>query len=303
MSKVIILDGGMSRELMRLNAPFRQPEWSALALIEAPNLVEQVHAEFAAAGAQILTTDSYALVPFHIGEERFHNSGEKLAAEAGRVARNAADASETAVVAGSLPPLFGSYEPEKFNPELAPRYIEILVRGLAQFVDIWLGETFSLIAEAEVVVKATANTNKPVWIAFTLDESEDGPPRLRSGELVKDAAQWALKSGVRALLFNCSRPEVVDDAVRTAKEVVADKLRIGVYANAFEPKPKMEQANEGVSETRQDLNPVHYAEYAKRWRESGASILGGCCGIGCEHIRELAATFKDQAASHEELLK
>lgn len=303
MSNVIILDGGMSRELMRLNAPFRQPEWSALALMETPNLVEQAHAEFAAAGAQILTTNSYALVPFHIGEERFHSNGEKLAADAGRLARNAADASKTAVVAGSLPPLFGSYEPEKFNPELAPSYIEVLVRGMSSFVDIWLGETFSLIAEAELVVKATANTKKPVWVAFTLDESDEGPSRLRSGELVKDAAQWALESGVRALLFNCSRPEVVDDAIRVSRQVVGDKVRIGAYANAFEPKPKMHQANEEVSDTRQDLTPAHYADYAKRWRESGADILGGCCGIGCEHIRHLAATFKDQAATFEELLK
>jgi S-methylmethionine-dependent homocysteine/selenocysteine methylase len=87
MFKVILLDGGMSRELIRLNAPFRQPEWSSLALMEIPHVVEQVHAEFAAAGAQVLTTNSYALVPFHIGEERFFKQGEKLAANAGRLAR------------------------------------------------------------------------------------------------------------------------------------------------------------------------------------------------------------------------
>lgn len=303
MSKVIILDGGMSRELMRLNAPFRQPEWSALALMEAPQLVEQVHVEFVAAGAQVLTTDSYALVPFHIGEERFFQHGEKLAADAGHLARKAADAARKVVVAGSLPPLFGSYEPNKFQPGIAPAYIDILVRGLSPFVDIWLGETLSLIAEAGVVVKATKKTNKPVWIAFTLNESDDGPPSLRSGELVKDAARWALDSGIKALLFNCCRPEVIDAAVRVAKEVVGESVRIGAYANSFEPKPKMHQANEVVSGIREDLNPAQYGEYAKRWTESGASIVGGCCGIGCEHIRVLAATCKDRRADFEEILK
>ncbi|KAM0704550.1 hypothetical protein Q7P35_008784 [Cladosporium inversicolor] len=273
MSKIIILDGGMSRELMRLNAPFRQPEWSALALMEAPQLVEQVHVEFAAAGAQVLTTDSYALVPFHIGEERFLQHGEKLAADAGRLARKAADTAGQVVVAGSLPPLFGSYEPDKFQPGIAPAYIDILVRGLSPFVDVWLGETLSLIAEAEVVVTATKKSTKPVWIAFTLDESDDGPPSLRSGELVKEAARWALHSGVKALLFNCCRPEVIDAAVRVAKEVVSENVRIGAYANSFEPKPKMHQANEVVSGIREDLNPAQYGEYAKRWTESGASIL------------------------------
>jgi S-methylmethionine-dependent homocysteine/selenocysteine methylase len=303
MSKIIILDGGMSRELMHLNAPFRQPEWSALALMDAPHLVEQVHGEFAVAGAQVLTTNSYALVPFHIGEERFFQDGEKLAADAGRLARNAADvAAGKAVVAGSLPPLFGSYEPDKFQPSLAPKYIDVLVRGLSPFVDMWLGETLSLISEAEVVLTATKDTKKPVWIAFTLDESDDSPPSLRSGELVKDAARWALNHGVKALLFNCCRPEVVDAAIRVAKEVLSEKVLIGAYANSFEPKPKMHRANEVVSGIREDLDPTQYAEYATQWVQSGASVVGGCCGIGCEHIRHLAATFKDRLVDQGELL-
>ena len=71
MGDIRILDGGMSRELQRLGAELKQPEWSALALINAPDIVRQVHAEFIDAGADVVTTNSYALVPFHIGEERF----------------------------------------------------------------------------------------------------------------------------------------------------------------------------------------------------------------------------------------
>ena len=46
-----ILDGGMGRELARIGAPFRQPEWSALALIEGPDWVERAHRNFVEAGA------------------------------------------------------------------------------------------------------------------------------------------------------------------------------------------------------------------------------------------------------------
>nr|WP_282707111.1 homocysteine S-methyltransferase family protein [Cereibacter changlensis] len=77
---MILLDGGMGRELERSGAPFRQPEWSALALIEAPEAVARVHEGFIRAGAQVITTNSYALVPFHIGEARFAAEGERLAA-------------------------------------------------------------------------------------------------------------------------------------------------------------------------------------------------------------------------------
>lgn len=68
---VLILDGGMGRELKAMGAPFRQPEWSALALMEAPHMVTAAHAAFVRAGADVITTNSYAVVPFHIGEERF----------------------------------------------------------------------------------------------------------------------------------------------------------------------------------------------------------------------------------------
>ena len=53
-SNVLILDGGLGRELERVGAPFRQPEWSALSLMEAPDLVAQVHQNFVDAGAKLL---------------------------------------------------------------------------------------------------------------------------------------------------------------------------------------------------------------------------------------------------------
>ncbi len=76
---ITLLDGGMGRELERMGAPFRQPEWSALPLIEGPDYVRRAHAAFIAAGAQVITTNSYAVVPFHLGAERFAAKGLVLA--------------------------------------------------------------------------------------------------------------------------------------------------------------------------------------------------------------------------------
>ena len=110
-----VLDGGMGRELARRGAPFRQPEWSALALMEASETVREVHQAYAASGARVITTNSYALVPFHIGAERFAAEGERLAALAGQLAREVADEQGAVQVAGSLPPLFGSYRADLFD--------------------------------------------------------------------------------------------------------------------------------------------------------------------------------------------
>jgi len=117
MAEIRILDGGMSRELVRLGAELRQPEWSASALWEAPAKVRQVHEEFIDAGAGMITTNSYALVPFHIGEDRFREEGASLIALSGRLAREAAASrpGRDVIVAGSLPPIFGSYEPQLFD--------------------------------------------------------------------------------------------------------------------------------------------------------------------------------------------
>ncbi|WP_179040366.1 homocysteine S-methyltransferase family protein [Rhizobium leguminosarum] len=300
MSTTRILDGGMSRELLRLGAELKQPEWSALALMNSPDIVREVHQEFIAAGAQIITTNSYALVPFHIGEERFWTEGPALIRLAGRLARDAADAAtdRKALVAGSLPPIFGSYEPQNFEPLRVQDYLGVLVENLAPFVDIWLGETLGLIAEGEAVRKAVAASGKPLWISFTLADDEaaikGGEPKLRSGESVEDAASWAVSSGAEAFLFNCSKPEVMQAAVETAARVFRKMdapIEVGVYANAFEGETGEAAANEGLHDTRDDLNDDTYSRFACSWAEAGATIIGGCCGIGAAHIHRLRKTL------------
>ena len=306
MSKLTILDGGMSRELLRLGAELKQPEWSALALINSPEIVRQVHEEFIEAGADVVTTNSYALVPFHIGEERFQKDGARLISLSGELARAAADACKDRKirVAGSLPPIFGSYEPQNFDPSRVQTYLKVLVDNLAPHVDVWLGETLSLIAEGEAVRQAVAGTDKPLWISFTLDDDANRAspdvPTLRSGETVEAAARWAAQSGAEALLFNCSKPEIMRAAVETAKQVMKAEgadLEIGVYANAFEGEQGESAANEGLHATREDLNDAAYSRFACSWVDAGASMVGGCCGIGAAHIHRLKQALTGASAA------
>jgi S-methylmethionine-dependent homocysteine/selenocysteine methylase len=289
MQTFTILDGGMGRELKRSGAPFRQPEWSALALIEAPEAVLGVHRAYVAAGAQVITTNSYALVPFHIGAERFEREARDLADLAGRLAQQAADEAPagTVRVAASLPPLFGSYRPDLFDAGQAGLLLAPLIAGLAAHADIWLAETLSSTAEARAVIAALSGDERPLWLSFTLDdEAMDG--RLRSGEPVEDAARLALACGAQAILFNCSQPEVMEGAISAALKE-ARSIAVGVYANAFPPQTKDAQANETLLELRADLDPAGYAAWVQKWLTAGASIAGGCCGIGPEHIAALAA--------------
>jgi len=288
---LLILDGGTGRELARSGAPFRQPEWSALALIEGPQFVSAVHRSYVDAGADVITTNSYALVPFHIGEDRFVAEGAALAALAGRLAREVADAAQRKVhVAGSLPPVCGSYRPDLVDLERARPVLAVLVAALAPNVDHWLAETLSSLTEARLAAEMTAATAKPLWLSFTLEDEKPGSePALRSGESVAEAARLARELGAAALLFNCSQPEVMEAAIRAAQAELGpgSLIRLGVYANAFPPMAADAEANTALCPIREDLTPEGYGRFAHAWHAAGASILGGCCGIGPEHIAAL----------------
>lgn len=288
---ITILDGGTGRELQRLGAPFRQPEWSALALMEAPEFVGQAHDRFATAGAEVITTNSYAIVPFHIGADRFAAEGLKLAKRAGEQARLIADR-HAIKVAGSLPPSMGSYRADLFDAKAATAIVSTLIEGLEPFVDIWLAETLSCLDEAQLVGELLARDVRPLWLSFTLND--EAPAQLRSGESIADAARLARAQGAAAMLLNCSAPEVMDEAVQIARDALQDsEIRIGVYANGFAHSEAVVGANEGLRDIRADLGPDRYLAFARQWVASGASIVGGCCGIGPEHISALADGLKE----------
>jgi homocysteine S-methyltransferase len=299
-TRITILDGGTGRELRRMGAPFRQPEWSALALLEAPEFVTRVHQAFIAAGADVITTNSYAVVPFHIGAERFGRDGLRLAELAGRLARAAADGTTRRVqVAGSLPPICGSYRAEWFDPVVARPVLATLVGGLRPYVDHWLAETLSSIEEAELVRDVIGSDGKPLWLSFTLNDrpSPSHEPRLRSGQPAVAAVAAAAHLGAEAVLFNCSQPEVMGAAVSSARRRIleltgdAHRLRLGVYANAFPAVRPEAEANSDLLEIRGDLTPEGYLAWANDWIERGADIVGGCCGIGPEHIRAIGESI------------
>ncbi|MBV9346072.1 MAG: homocysteine S-methyltransferase family protein [Gammaproteobacteria bacterium] len=288
---ILLLDGGTGRELLRRGAPFRQPEWSALALMEGPAFVSEVHRSYIRAGAQVITTNSYALVPFHIGPDRFARDGSRLAALAGSLAREAADEAPGPVrVAGSLPPVCGSYRPDLFDVDEARPVLARLVAALEPYVDLWLSETVSSGAEMELMQERVSHSRHPWWVSYTLadEPTSSAEPQLRSGESVTMAVAHAAQRGAQAVLFNCCQPEVIARAMpaarRTLDATATADVRLGGYANAFAPQGQTAAANAGLSALRADLDPPQYLRWVWQWLRDGADTVGGCCGVGPEHI-------------------
>jgi S-methylmethionine-dependent homocysteine/selenocysteine methylase len=286
-SNVVILDGGLGRELERVGAPFRQPEWSALSLMEAPDLVAQVHHNFVDAGAKIITTNTYALVPFHIGQKQFDEQAFSLAERAASIASTVAKKNDISV-AGCIPPAFGSYKPELFCAEQLSSILLPLIEAQTPYIDFWLVETVSSVEEASAVTSLIKeHSSKPIWLSYSLSNRHNfsNPVTLRSGESLN--AILPTLDNLDAVLFNCSQPEEMEAAI-TFTHLHNTDMNIGVYANSFSEHVRKHDANEMLSTLREDVTPEKYLAYAQTWVNAGATIVGGCCGIGPDHIKALA---------------
>lgn len=135
---------------------------------------------------------------------------------------------------------------------------------------------------------------KDYWVSFTLqDEIKQEQALLRSGENMQQVADFIKQSNAKAVLFNCCQPEVILQAINEIKELIPESVQIGAYANAFPPQDESATANDGLDEIRKDLDAPAYLAFAKQWQQAGASLVGGCCGIGPEHIAELSQFFKE----------
>ena len=305
MAEVVLLDGGMGQELMARSQQPPSPLWSAQVLLEEPELVEAAHRAFLEAGATVITLNSYSATPERLAREGREDLFAPLQARAVALALQARDAvlarREAAgeqggpgggriAIAGCLPPLVASYRPDLSPaPDQALAMYRRIVAAQADGVDLFLAETLASIDEAMAAATAARESGKPVWVALTLDD--DAPRALRSGEPLADAVAALADAGVDARLLNCSRPETIDAAWDA---FAAAPGACGAYANGFTSVTALVPGGTVDSlEARRDLPPAAHAEVALSWIARGAGIVGGCCEVGPEHIRVLAAGLRE----------
>jgi len=110
---IVLLDGGMGRELRYRGVELSPTIWSATGLIDAPDIVRRIHEDYILAGADIITTNTYGLIREDLAKEGLENRFDKLNVKAGLLAQKACKISDhSTLVAGSLPPLKGSFRPD-----------------------------------------------------------------------------------------------------------------------------------------------------------------------------------------------
>ena len=308
---ITVLDGGMGHELRRRGVVIEGPLGSqqrflgvALANVEQPALVTAAHTGFLAAGAEIITTNNYAVVPNTLaltGGKYGDGDLEALTAASAMRAREAVaqqQASGGAVgarVAGSLPPLRESYQHAQVPKDAAgaskmQEAYRRIATSLAPHVDVLLCETMSCAREAVAAVRGAMEgaPQTELWVAWTLAEDDSGT--LRSGETVEQAVAALEEAGVlghvKAGLFNCSLVTSVSAALPRLRAALPTTVEVGAYANAF----VSAHSDGSGSDYDYALDPASYSDIVlDEWvAGGGATIVGGCCGIFPEHIGELA---------------
>jgi S-methylmethionine-dependent homocysteine/selenocysteine methylase len=295
MTAITLLDGGMGQELVARAGDRASPLWATQVMMDHPDLVLQVHADYFAAGATVATTNTYAihrdrLEPAGIGP-LFHALHLRALAQAVQ----ARDAHGQGRIAGSLGPLVASYRPDLVPPldQAAAKYAEVAAI-LRPHVDLFLIETASSVAGAEGALRGLADGGRPVWLSVSVDDA-DGT-RLRSGEPLSAVADLCQRYGVAAILANCSLPEAMGAAMGILSGF---GLPFGAYANGFthiSPAFLGHRPTVDALTARTDLTPDAYASFAMGWIAQGATIVGGCCEVGPAHIAELASRIR--AAGH-----
>jgi S-methylmethionine-dependent homocysteine/selenocysteine methylase len=181
---------------------------------------------------------------------------------------------------------------------LQPEYQQ-LAAAMAPHVDLFVCETMCTSGEAAAAGTAAAGAGRPWWAAFTLEDSEKG--LLRGGEPLAAAVRAIGQlPGLEAVLVNCCAPQAATAALPTLREAAPAHVAVGAYANGFlrTTSDWLEEGSSAAHLVRPPADeydshgvvlPEAYAAHARRWVELGAGIVGGCCGVGPEHVARLAA--------------
>ncbi|TGN40219.1 homocysteine S-methyltransferase family protein [Marinobacter confluentis] len=289
MRSIALLDGGLGQEIYRRARSVSSPLWSVAVMQEQPEVVKGVHEDFIRAGAKTLTLNTYAATPTRLRKQGLHEQIGAIHQRAFQVLEQAIDATGLSVdIAGCLPPLAASYqgEPARSFDDLKSEY-DTLVR-LQAGADVLLIETMTNIAEATAACAAAKQLGKPFGVSFRLEV--DGA--LKSGESLAEAVAAVADYSPDAVMLNCCDLEILTAAM---PQLVVMYPRVGGYANAFE---SVEAVAEGglvdSLQARPDVSPGAYSAQVQQWLQAGACVVGGCCEITPDHIRDLAGAMADQ---------
>jgi len=289
----ILIDGATGSECLRRGAIELDHGWSGGAALSAPDIVREIHAEYIAVGADLIASNTFATGKNVLRDagvdaefEAYNRRGVELAVEARQAA--GADADHVVVAGGISNWSFSGDRPSL--DELRDNTIEqatIMREAGAELLSL---EMMVDLPRMTAPLDAVSTIDLPVWVGLTIgpeegmDESElPAEIPLREGGLLSDAVELAKTYGsVDAMCLMHSDVRLTERGLATIREHWDGPL--GAYAHAA----TVEGGEVSFIDT---ISPAAYAAYEPAWHAAGATMVGGCCGIGPDHLRALAASI------------
>lgn len=279
----VVLDGGLSNQLIDQGQDLSGELWSARLLAEEPDQIVAAHAAYLRAGARVLISSSYqasfdGFARYGVGPP----AAAGLLADSVRLARRASDAAGIpAWVAASVGP-YGATLADgseyRGHYGLSTRSLEDFHRPRLEVLasagpDVLAMETIPDIDEAEALLAVASGLGVPVWLSYTINGTV-----TRAGQPLADAFALARDNDqVLAVGVNCCDPRDVRSAAEIARQVTGKP--VVVYPNSGEHWDAADRGWRGSS----SFSP----ELVQGWRASGASLVGGCCRVGPTEIAAL----------------
>ena len=291
-----ILDGGMGQELIHRGLKPKGTLWSAHALIDKDyhQMVIDTHLAFINAGAEVIVTATFTARRFRLIQNDCEQYFEKINTKAVELALKARDISKKEVlIAGGLPNQNQTYSADLGEDldSIEKNFFD-QAKFLNNGIDFFYLDVLSSGMECEIALKSIELFNLPVLVGIHLRENG----LLPSGEKINDIVEKYKNNKWLGVVVACVSPKAYEVAVKNLQQL---DLPYGFKLNAFKEIPegytvasKDQWGNAGNPTTilgvNTDLNESKFYEYVKKFKENGATILGGCCEIGPSHIREIA---------------
>ena len=296
-SKTRILDGGMGQELLKRGLKPQGTLWSASALIEEKyhQLVTDAHLDFINDGADVIVTATFTARRIRLIENKCEEHFEHINTKAVELALKARDISKKNIlVAGGLPNQYQTYN-ENLGDDLnlIEKNFYDQAKLLKSNIDFFYLDVMGSGKECEIALKTIKSFNLPVLVGVHIRKNG----KLPSGENISDIVKKYKEENWLGIIAACVHPESYEII---AKELKSLNIPYGFKLNAFKNIPDDYAAREPsiwgkggnptkILGSREDITENKFYEFVKKFKDAGATILGGCCEIRPSHISKIAS--------------
>jgi len=290
-----ILDGGMGQELLARGMEPNGTLWSANALLQEKyhQLLLDTHVDFIKAGAEVIVTTTFTTRKMRLKDNNVEDKFEYLNIKAGEIAQKAKKLYPNVLIAGGLPPQYLTYEADTRSETEIKNDFYSQAKLLNPYIDFFYFDVLSSVREFQIAIDCIKEFNKPYLIGAHISEGT----KLPSGENISEIITKIKHENLLGIMLSCISPENYELNLNEIKNL---GIPFGFKLNGFiktNPKPnytgaykksKTGNPNEFLGQ-RKDLTPEKMAEFAKKFKDAGASILGGCCETRPSHIKAFSS--------------